>query len=372
MNNNTESYLSTNYVFEYNEIKSRTLFKLKKPKSVLTLLGSYDLNSIWRGLANAGYKMPLSNLQTLLNSNFVKKVNPIKDYFEKLPKWDGKIDYIDELAKTVVTNDDEFFRWAFKKWLVSFVGCAVDKNVTNHQVLVLVGKQGCGKTTWLKNLVPLELRLSYTYNGTINPNNKDCKLAMSEYLLMNLDEMSTYNKFQIDAFKEMITVDTITERKPYGHFSEDYTRIASFTASSNDPEILLDVTGNRRFLCNEASEINYLHAIDLNLVYSQAYTLFQTGFQYYFDSIDTLTVEENNKKYMKGSVESDYIDTYFKKPENGDIEEYLSATEIGQYIKSKGAYFNLDPQAIGKNMTAKGYAHKKIIGGVKKYIISKK
>lgn len=252
------------------------------------------------------------------------------------------------------------------------MGCALAKKVTNHQVLVLVGKQGCGKTSWLKKLVPDELNSSYTYNGLINPNYKDCKIAMSEYLLMNLDEMSSYNKYQIDAFKEMITQDVITERKPYGRFSEDYSRIASFTASSNDTEILMDVTGNRRFLCSEAVSINSEHSINLDLVYSQAYELFQNGFQYYFDTKDIEKVEENNKKYMKCSAESDYIDTYFKKPNDSDSEEYLSATEIGEYIKLKGSHFNIDPQAIGKIMTAKGYDHKKVKGGVKKYIISKK
>lgn len=372
MNNGTESYLNTNYVFEYNEIKSRTLFRAKKSKTSLKLMNEFDVNSIWRALENSANKTTLSRLQTLLNSDFVTKVNPVKDYFQSLPKWDGKVDYIDELAKTVITTDDEFFRWAFKKWLVSFVGCAVDQNVTNQQVLVLTGKQGCGKTTWLTNLVPPELRSSYVYKANINPNNKDCKIAMSEYLLMNLDEMSSYNKYQIDAFKEMITIDTITERKPYGHYSEDYTRIASFTGSSNDTEILMDVTGNRRFLCSEAKEINYQHAIDLKSVYSQAYTLFQDGFQFYFDSSDNIRVEDNNKKYMKCSAESDYIDIYLKKPEENDLIEYLSATEIGEYLKSNGSHFNIDPQLIGKNMTAKGYANKKTSGGIKRYIISKK
>ncbi|WP_394707766.1 VapE domain-containing protein [uncultured Flavobacterium sp.] len=366
-----EQYLNERYTFKFNEILNRTYYLDNETKGDFLLLKDYKLNSIKRELNNASISATKSDLKCLLESDYVINQNPFKDYFNSLPKWDMKKDYILELCKTVQTTNQEDFYWAFKKWIVATVACSIYENVTNQTVLILTGKQGIGKTSWFQKLMPNALK-EYFYSGIINPNNKDTTLLMSEKFLINLDELASLNKKQIEAFKEMITKSTITERRAYAHFTEDYIRRASFVGSSNHNEILMDVTGNRRFLCFEATEIDYEHKINMDYVYSQAvYLLNNKEFIYHFDKQDVLRLEENNKMFVQSSEEVNWIEELFSLPHNDANIEYMNATEIKEYIKlHKGQYINIDVQQIGKIMTSKNFQTKKISGG-KKYKVNK-
>ena len=124
------------------------------------------------------------------------------------------------------------------------VACALDEEKVNHQVLVLVGPQGIGKSSWLNSLLPKELS-GYLYSGLINPNNKDTLVHLSENLFINLDELENLNKTELGSLKSLITQSAIKLRKAYGMFNENLRRRASFMGSVNDAEFLTDSTGNR-------------------------------------------------------------------------------------------------------------------------------
>src|SRR5690606_13397707 len=151
---NVETYLNEKYEFHYNEILNRTFYKKKKTKDQFDLLKNFEFNSIRRELNNNSVSTSISELKSLLESDFVSIYNPFEDYFNNLPDWDGKTDYISQLTDTIITTNQKDFKWAFKKWLVAMVACAINEDITNQAVLILTGKQGIGKTTWLKNLVP--------------------------------------------------------------------------------------------------------------------------------------------------------------------------------------------------------------------------
>ena len=363
-----ENFLNEKYEFKYNEILNRTFFNQKQAEH-FDLLKGYEFNSIFREVKNNDIPITTGNFKSLLESDYVPKFDPFKDYFNSLPKWDGE-DHISALAKTVKTTDDELFQWAFKKWVVALVACATESQTANHSVLIFTGKQGIGKTTWMMNLLPEELK-EYGYSGNINPSNKDSTILISEKILINMDELSSYSKSKIEAFKELITKDVITERRPYGYFSENYIRRASFCGSANHNEILMDMTGNRRFLVFEAIDINYTTKVNLELVYSQAKALLDKGFRHYFDKEDIKRIEANNEQYKQSSAEEEYLEKYFKIPGVGDEEKVkaLNATEIIEYIKRMASgYINFTPTSMGKLLKAKGFETKKI-DGLKKYLV---
>lgn len=368
---NIEEYLNDKYQFHYNEVITRTFYKEKKEKE-FKILKDYKLNSIKRELTNNSIRTNISELRSLLQSDFVDKFNPFKEYFHNLPKWDG-VDYIQQLCKTLKTTNDEDCYWAFKKWLVAFVSCALNEEVTNQTIFILTGGQGIGKTTWLKKLVPNTLK-GYFFSGDVNPSNKDTTLLMTEKILINLDELASLNKKQLEAFKEMVTKSVITERRAYAHFSEDYIRRASFVGSSNHNEILLDKTGNRRFLIFEAIEIDYLHKINMDLVYSQViHILNNTSFECHFLKDDIKRIEKNNERYMQSCEVTDWITELFEKPNNisSDVD-YLRATDIAVYIKQKKNFYGkIDVQKIGKIMTSMKYNRKKVKGSYKYEVIKK-
>lgn len=366
-----ENYLNDKYAFHYNVLTNRTFIK-EQNNTDYKLLNSYKINSIKRELNNSSISCSLSDIKSLLESDYVPQFNPFTDYFNNLPKWDQQTDYIQELIETVETTNQDDYAWAFKKWLVAMVACAIEDETTNQAILIFTGGQGIGKTTWMSKLIPGNLK-EYFYSGTIQPNNKDNNLLLSERLIINLDELASFNKKQIELFKEMITKGVVSERRAYGHFTENYVRRASFVGSSNHNEILMDVTGNRRFLCFEAKAFTRDFHINMDLVYSQVMHLLKENFKYYFDLEDISRLEENNKMFKQSCEEEEWIDDLFEIPtsEESDIV-YYNASEIIEHIKTrKKIYQKISPVEIGKIMTSKAFNRKKI-SGVWKYIVKLK
>jgi len=66
--------------------------------------------------------------------------------------------------------------------------------------------------------------------------------------------------------KEIITKKTLRYREAYGHFSNNYTRHASFKGSVNHNAILHDSSGSRRFFGHECTAIDYQHHLDMDSV----------------------------------------------------------------------------------------------------------
>lgn len=139
-----EEFLNEKYDFRYHEVFAIVEYK-SKDEILYHLMTDYKLNSIFRELELSGYKISSENkLYKLLSSEFVPSFNPFKDYFNSLPKWDGK-DYILEFSKMVNTDDTEFWQDALKRWMVAMVGCSLFDKTINQTVIVFNGGQGIGK-----------------------------------------------------------------------------------------------------------------------------------------------------------------------------------------------------------------------------------
>jgi hypothetical protein len=61
----------------------------------------------------------------------------------------------------------------------------------NHQVLVLIGKQGIFKTTWLEHPIPPALLAYCCKLANTTQINKDDRLRLAEFGLINLDDIAT-------------------------------------------------------------------------------------------------------------------------------------------------------------------------------------
>ncbi|MFM7894605.1 MAG: BT4734/BF3469 family protein, partial [Flavobacterium sp.] len=187
-----ELFLSTRYVFRHNMVSGKLEFQYFGKKK-WHVMNDFIENSMLRECLKGRIKTNLSSLRNLLYSDFCELYNPFEDYFYNLPSYDEKTDYILELANTITTTKQDLWRECFKKWIVAMVGCVLDEKVINHTVIVFSGKQGLGKTTWVEKLVPRKLK-EYLFSGTINPNNKDTLVQLSECMLINLDELENLNR----------------------------------------------------------------------------------------------------------------------------------------------------------------------------------
>ena len=325
-----EKYLKDNYSFRYNLVTNRLEYKPKEATS-FELVSAFILNSIYRDLTIQGFKTHIGTLRNILNSNFTPTYDPFKAYFKRLPKWDGKTDYIEQLASTVSTTNDALWKQCFKKWLVAMTASLLEPKAINHTVIVFSGAQGLGKTSWMLKLVPNQLE-EYVFSGTINPGNKDTLIHISETMLVNLDELESLNKSQIGELKELITKNVVRVRKAYGVHAENLIRRASFAGSVNDMQFLNDTTGNRRFLCFEVSDIKYQHNINIDHVFAQALHLFKSGFQHWFDDKEIKLISTNNEQFQAMTMEEELLLAYYEPCSQIDATDFLSATEVAAVL----------------------------------------
>jgi hypothetical protein len=340
-----ELFLSNKYIFRHNIVSSKLEFQYYGKKK-WNVMNDFIENSMLRECLKGRLKTNLSSLRNLLNSDFCPLFNPFQDYFDNLPEYDEKEDYITQLANTITTTKQDLWQQCFKKWIVAMVGCVLDDKVINHTVIVFSGKQGLGKTTWVEKIVPKQLK-EYLFSGTINPNNKDTLVQLSECMLINLDELENLNRSEIGSLKEIITKTQIRMRKAYGHNNETMPRRASFAGSVNTAQFLNDSTGSRRFLCFELEGIQYQHEVDINLVFSQALSLFKSGFRYWFDQEEIKSITANNEQYQLHSPEEELLLTWFEPCPKEEATLFLNASQIAAKLSDR-TKLNLNDGTINK------------------------
>ena len=306
--------------------------------------------------------------RTVLNSNVVPEVNPLRDYVLSLPAWTPDLpDYISQTAAMVhMASDAEQTLWrqCFPKWFVAMVAGWMDDAVVNHQVVVLVGRQGIYKSTWINRLLPPQLQAYSTDHIDIDRLDKDEELRAAEYGLINIDELDKMTDRQLNKLKSMITTQNVDVRAPFGRHKEKRVRVATYAASGNKEEFLTDQTGNRRWLPFHVVAIDspFTHTMPYDGMYAQAVYLLQHGFNYWFELADIQSLEEHVDGFMIPSCEEELIPVYFSPAEMEDAgSKFLTMAEIAAKIV---AYGNLkkspEPRRLGSILTKLGFKKKRV------------
>lgn len=247
------------------------------------------VNTLWCRMCKEVKPGQSSHIRAVLESEFVDTFNPFEQYFKSLPPWDGTTDYIAQLAAHVhVRHNTIPFAHYFKKWLVGMVAALFDKEVVNHEILVLTGRQGIYKTTWLNNLLSPELRRYFYLKSNARRITKDDLLTLAEFAIVCLEELDEMDTQEVNQIKALTTMKAVNERAAYAHYKEHRDHIASFCGTSNNTHFLADPTGNRRWLPFEVENIDspYDFPVDYSGVYSQAYALLQKGYHYWLENYE--------------------------------------------------------------------------------------
>lgn len=327
-----EQYIQSSMQCRFNVIKSRAEYRLSydgdwKP------VDKYFLNSLARQLKALGYKTSRQYLCDLFESDFSPKINPLAQYFEELDK--NYIESpIEQLANTVLVKNNPNWQEYLRKWLVATVANVfVEDRCTNHTMLILCGAQGAFKTTWIENLIPVKIK-RYMYSGKLDMDkDKDNNTYLAENLIINLDDQmrDLLSTRGYEAIKNIITKNYITYRRPYDPQPSDYPRLASLIGSINGIDFLNDPTGSRRFLPFEVESINIdaAKAMDMELVWQEAYDLYKEGYRYYFtqDEIRELTLQ--NERFSALSMEEELLLKMYKAvPESNPGAVFVQTSEI--------------------------------------------
>ena len=313
-----------------------------------------DINTmVCQCVAEKGLNISTNEMWTALKSDMVPAVHPLRAWLDGLrpytadqPDW---IDFVAQQVKVKTSGEEtkgdkargeELWRACFKKWFVAMVASWMKDEVVNHTVLVLVGRQGIFKTTWLDNLIPPELRAYSSKLPLSGQISKDDRLRLCENGMLNIDELDAMCGREMNIVKSLLTSTDVNERAAYGRLKERRVRLASFCASTNKREFLTDITGNRRWLPFEVESIqNPFHTIiPYERLYAQAKALVEEGmFSYWFDLEEMEVLEAHNEDFRALENEEELLNVYFAVPASDSMNaKFLTTAEISEKLISAG------------------------------------
>ena len=322
-------------------------------------------NLLSREIEVIGYKKSLDELMVEFNTlaltngfnlgidemaRFVAKIakensyNPVIDYLKKCKSgWDG-VSRIKDLCNTIQCyGDNNFKELLITKWLINTVHIISNKGKNNCEgVLVIQGKQGIGKTRWIRSIMP---NLDWLKTGVaVDPGDKDSVSKATKYWVVELGEMEATLKKDQAELKQFFTENSDEYREPYGRFSNKFPRLTCFYATVNDLEFLKDVTGNRRYWAIEALSVNVDHNIDLEQLWGEIVTLYTTKkITNWLTIEENAILQENNIKFeVKTGTEIKILDNFDWSSTNVTKWKYYTASEIADFLEER------NPVLIGK------------------------
>lgn len=322
----------------------------------------HDINSIVCHCAQE-YDANITSreVMTALQSDLIPDVHPLREYVLSCREWtEEQPDWIDWVAQQVTVKPlgdeakgdkargERLWRGCFKKWFVAMVASWMKNEVVNHQVLVLIGKQGIFKTTWLEHLIPPHLRAYACKLANSNDLNKDERLRIAEFGLISLDEIDSMNNRELNQLKSVITATDVNERAAYAYTKERRVRLASFCASGNRRDFLTDITGNRRWLPFEVESIQnpFYTLLPYERMYAQAWALAQDPlFSYWFDLDEIEVLEQHNQHFRDESNEEQLLPILFDVPAEGR-GEFMTTAQISERLVTYGNIKK--PMALGR------------------------
>ena len=359
----TEAYMKEHYTLRLNVMTGTPEYRMNAVGYGFLPLDQAARNTMAIKALKAGVESWDKDLNRYIDSNLIPKYYPMEDYLRHLPKWNGKLDYVGELARRVKT-DNEHWESDFHTWMLSMVAqwMGKDRQHGNAIVPLLIGPQGSGKTTFCRRLLPEYLQVYFNDRLSMK-NDNDIFLAMSGYALINIDEFDAMSKSQQPILKYLISKHDIKFRPPYGKVMEERQRFASFIATTNNRRPLVDPTGSRRFICVYADEIDNTDLINYDQLYAQLYTELQQGHRYWFEDEENARIMQQNEPFQQiNSYEQMIALTYLAPEETPEDTKYVLLQDIMKHLEKSFPTFTIGRSTdieLGRRLTKMGYDNKR-------------
>ena len=279
---------------------------------------------------------PKTEIADYVESDEIPVYNPAQDFLSHLPQWDGQ-NHVGRLFSRIpgISTEQQNF---LAIWLRSAVAhwLQMDMLHGNECVPTLIGDQGCGKTTFVRRLLPPHLREYYLDH--LNLSNKfDKEMALTNNLFVNLDELDAIRPSQQSSLKQTLSVSKVNGRPIFGRTQEDRPRFASFVATTNNRHPLKDATGSRRYICIQIPEgqlIDNSGNIDYQQLYAQiVYELNELKAPYWFNNDEVARIQQLNHEYMEQKDIAEIVRACFRKPKDGEEVRGINCTEILNIIR---------------------------------------
>lgn len=198
---------------------------------------------------------------------YKNKYDEAQDWVKSL-EWDGVPRLANWVSKATGVEDESYHSGVGAQWVTGIIKRIMKPGCTFDYMLVLVGPQGIGKTSFFRIMGGPWYK---SYTGAMD--NKDFFLALRGAVIVDLDEGAALYRSEAIKIKSIITETHDEFRAPYDRVMKKYPRRFVFSMSTNDTEPFRDVTGNRRYwTIDGASKVDFKWLEEnRDQIYAEAY-----------------------------------------------------------------------------------------------------
>jgi predicted P-loop ATPase len=281
--------------------------------------------------------------------------NPLAEWIEALPEWDrvGRIDTW--LIDVFGVRDIPLTRAMGAKWLISAIGRALRPGCKVDTMLVVSGPQGIGKSTVFRNLCPTsdEIGISVFSDASIDVESPDACRIVSAAWIVEFAEFKDIRAKEVEAVKQFLTRQYDEWVPKYKEETHRFPRHAVFCGTTNERDVLVDQTGNRRFFMVEAE---YAMADFVRELRDQLWAEALWRYRNHVGSRDpwVLTPEEdiqlelNNKEFEATDSAADILTEWLFKKREGDIITIADVWQFG--LRKQGTPNRTEARNVGRVM----------------------
>ena len=364
-----QEFMRTRYDLRFNELTNGVEWRRNNSASfVFQPLDTRVMNTMIQEAHESGLEVFDRDMKRFLGSTRVRDYNAARAYLRSIrDSWDGQTDHIGQLADRIPTNNP-LWKKGFHTWFLGMVAQwdGWDQLHGNSVVPLIIGPQGCGKSTFGQLLLPPDLR-DVGYRELVDFTSKtDVERQLTTSLLINLDEFNQISeKIQQGFLKNLIQKTSVKGRRPYSNVTQNLPRFASFIATTNMTDVLADPSGSRRFLVAEVRDgerIDTASPIPYSKLYAQAVAELEAGEPaHYFTPDRVAELEAYNSRYTNTRMEVLRFLDVFELATEADAETVrMKLSDITETVHRRTGYTYSDKSFnyLGRWLTSEAKAQR--------------
>ena len=349
-----ERFLKKNYEFRYNVLTEQAEVRATGEQKFRAVTQRVA-NTLCLAAQEAGIPCWDKDVLRLLNSERLTDFHPLLTYMAELPSWDG-IDRVTPLAHRISTKAiwvNGFHRWMLgvaAQWSGQMDRCA------NAVAPMLIStRQGMGKSTFCRQLVPESLANYYTDSFDLTAQTS-CEQKLSLFGLINLDEYDKLSSRKLPLLKNLMQMTALHYRKAHRAQYSHLPRMASFIGTSNRRDLLNDPTGSRRYLCIEVEKKIENTPLEHKQLFAQLKAELANGERYWFTGEEEQELMKHNEAYYIQPPSHDVFFQCFRLPEKGEAHQLYTSSDIYSILLKRfpKVMRGMNAHQFGKTLTLIG------------------